>query len=504
MAMKNNEYWQERFVLLEESQNKKSEEYLNILKEEYEKSLSKIEKDITNWYTRLADNNEMSLANAKKLLNKKELQEFKWNVEEYIQKGKENAVNQKWMQELENASTRVHIERLEAIKMQIQNELELLNVKQDKETTDLLKNQYENAYYKSAFEIQKGLEQYWNIQPLNTNQIDKIISKPWTTDNKTFSDRIWNNKENLLNTLQKDLTQATIRGDDIQNIINKIEKDFKVSKNRAGTLVMTESAFFSSVGQKECFSNLGVKKYEIVATLDTHTSQICQEIDGTIFDMKDYETGITAPPFHPNCRTTTVPYFNDEFTESEKRFYRDENGKNGYVDSKMKYKEWKEKYVTNGNNSAIILTNKEQDAINKYISSDFYKINEKLRNNIKLTNTEEELTRNLDNMLDKMPKFTGLVTRSLELDNEKLQAFLDTHKLEEKIEYKAYTSTTCGERYNDISNIELHINSKNGRDIRKYNKEEQEILFERNSKFTVQEIEKIKGTYHILLEEVDG
>ena len=356
--MKNKDYWKQRFELLEESQNKESKQYLNTLKEEYEKSLLKIEKDITNWYTRIANNNEISFDNAKKLLDKKELKEFRWTVEEYIEKGRENAINQKWLKELENASAKVHIDKLEAIKIQIQNELEQLSAKQNKNITDLLKNQYENAYYKSSFEIQKCLEKYWNIQPLDTDKINKIVTKPWTIDNKTFSDRIWNNKEELVNTLQKDLTQATIRGDDIQKIINKLERDFKVSKNRAEALVMTESAFFSSAGQKECFNSLNVQQYEIVATLDSHTSEICQKLDGKVFDMKDYEVGITAPPFHCWCRSTTAPYFDDEFTDEEQRAYRDEDRKTKYVDSKLKYKEWYEKYVNNETNTS---TNNNKD-----------------------------------------------------------------------------------------------------------------------------------------------
>ena len=159
--------------------------------------------------------------------------------------------------------------------------------------------------------------------------------------------------------------------------------------------------------------------------------------------------------------------------------------------------------VTKNVRDDIILTEKEQYAINKYISSDFYKINEKLRNNTKLSSKEKELTTNLDSMLGKMPKYKGLVTRSLELDNERLQKFLEEHKVGKTTVYTAYTSTTCGERYNEVSNVELYINSKNGRDIRKYNAEEQEILFKRNSKFAVQEIEKIKDTYCILLEELN-
>ncbi len=353
----NEEYWKQRFIELEKSQNKESEKYIKILREEYNKSLAKIEKDITNWYTRLAENNGISYTNAKKLLDKKELKEFKWTVEEYIEKGRENAINQKWIKELENASARVHIDELNSIKIQIQNELEYLYDKENKGVENLLKQQYEDTYYKSIYEIQKGLNQFEKIQKIDTEKIKKIISKPWTTDNQTFSDRIWKHKEQLLNTLQKELTQATIRGDDIHKITKKLEKEFEISKGKAGRLVMTESAFFSSAGQKECFNSLNVKQYEIVATLDTHTSEICQKLDGKVFDMKDYEVGITAPPFHCWCRSVTAPYFDDEFTEGEQRIYRDEEGKSGYVDSNMKYKEWKEKYT---NQEPNYKTNKNQ------------------------------------------------------------------------------------------------------------------------------------------------
>ena len=360
----NEEYWKKRFIELEKSQNEKSNKFLNTLKEEYNKSLAKIEKDMTNWYTRIAENNEVSYANAKKLLDKRDLKEFKWTVEEYIKKGKENAINQKWVKELENASARVHIDKLEAIKIQIQNELELLYTKQNKGIENLVKKQYQDNYYKSTYIIQNGLEKYWNIQALDTNKIQKVISNPWTTDNKTFSDRIWKNKDELLNTLQRELTQATIRGDDIHKVTKKLEKDFEVSKGKAGRLVMTESAFFSSAGQKECFNSLNVKQYEIVATLDSHTSEICQKLDGKVFDMKDYEVGITAPPFHCWCRSVTAPYFDDEFTEGEQRIYRDEEGKNGYVDSKVKYNEWKEKYVKD---NQYLKNNLKKDIIYKNV-----------------------------------------------------------------------------------------------------------------------------------------
>jgi SPP1 gp7 family putative phage head morphogenesis protein len=86
---------------------------------------------------------------------------------------------------------------------------------------------------------------------------------------------------------------------------------------------MTESAYFASASQKDAFNDLDVERFEIVATLDSRTSVICQDLDGHIFDMKDYEAGVTAPPFHVWCRTTTVPYFEDNYGE---RAARDADG----------------------------------------------------------------------------------------------------------------------------------------------------------------------------------
>ena len=152
--------------------------------------------------------------------------------------------------------------------------------------------------------------------------------------------------------------------------------------------------------------------------------------------------------------------------------------------------------------SKIELSNEEQYAINQYISAESYVLNETLRDGLELTTQQEIMINNLDKSLSKFPKYEGNVTRSIMLDNDRLKNFLETHKEGKKIRYKAYTSTTVGIRYNDKSNIELHIISKTGRDIRKFNKEEQEILFKRNIIFKINKVKKIGKVYHIFMEEV--
>ena len=160
------------------------------------------------------------------------------------------------------------------------------------------------------------------------------------------------NKEKLLNEIHNELTINLLTGNDPQKAIDKISERMKVSKNVAGRLVQTEQAYFSSLAQGDCFNDLDVEEFEILATLDSHTSEICRGRDGQHFPMKDYEAGVTAPPFHVNCRSTTIPYFPDDIGFGE-RAARNAEGKTYYVPDNMKYKDWKNTFVDGGDKSGL-------------------------------------------------------------------------------------------------------------------------------------------------------
>lgn len=379
--MNNSEYWIKRVEELEKAQVLNETKYVEILKEEYEKALSKIKKETSSWLARFSVNNQISLKDSKKWLNASELKELQWDVEEYIKFGQENGIDLIWKKELENASTKVHISRLEALQMQIQQEIEKLTYREQETTEEFIINSYKDTYYKLAYELQKGHNVAFQVAALDINTIKNIISKPWTTDGLTFSDRIWKNKKSLINTLQTDLAQSFIRGNAPDEIIEKISKDFGVAKNKAATLVMTESAFFSSTARKQCFNDLGVEKYEVVATLDSHTSEICRGLDGKVFYMKDYKEGVTAPPFHVRCRSTTAPYFEDEFEFGE-RAARNTDGKTYYVPSNIKYNEWEKKYIS-------VQERIEKDDKNK-VNNIIASMPEKIRNILKDTKIVEK------------------------------------------------------------------------------------------------------------------
>lgn len=370
-GMKDSKYWHDRFIQLEQSQNSKGAQCYAHIEMQYRQAQREIEGQIARWYQRFSENNDVSLAEAKKMLNAKELEELKWDVNEYIRHGEENAVSQQWMKQLENASARYHISRLEALKLQVQQSIETMYGKQLSEINKAMRGIYESGYYHTAFEIHKGIGVGWNFATLDEKTISKVINKPWAADGKNFSERVWENRQRLVNELNTELTRNIMLGQDPQKAIDAIAKKLNVSKSNAGRLVMTEEAFFSGAAQKDCFRELDVEQYEIVATLDSQTSEICREMDGKVFPMTQWEIGTTAPPFHVRCRTTTVPSFGDEFDEVGKRAARGKDGKTYYVDANMTYKEWHKAFVE-GDKSGLQGVEPDeagQDAITDFATS---------------------------------------------------------------------------------------------------------------------------------------
>lgn len=356
--MRNDKYWANRMRILEESLLDTGYDYVKNLERQYATAIQDIESQIAKWYQRFATENGITLAEANKLLTTQELDEFRWTVEEYIKYGQENAVSQAWYKQLKNASARVHVSRLDSLKLQLQAQAEALHGAQTELLETSLAEVYERGYYHTAFELQKGIGVGWTLHGLTDDTIKKVLARPWTLDAQTFSDRIWANKQALVNSVNTQLTQTIMRGAAPDKAIKAIADRFKVSRSQAGRLVMTETAAFANMARKDCFTDLGVKKYVIVETLDKETCSLCGSLDGKVYPMSEYKVGVTAPPFHPWCRGTTAPYYEDMENLGD-RFARDDEGKRYTVPKAMTYKEWLKRSVVSTKNDKSPFTSKE-------------------------------------------------------------------------------------------------------------------------------------------------
>ena len=349
--MKNADYWRGRALTLEEAAHKQGMEYMTDLDREFKAASKRVQTELEAWYTRFAVNNQISLAEAKRWLTGRDLEEFRWTVQDYIKAGE--SLDPAFLKQLENASARVHISRLEALQLQIQQQMEVLYGNQLDGLDKTLRTIYREGYYHTAFEIQRGFSLGWDLQGLNEKQIAAVLTRPWSTDGQTFRDRCWKNKAELVNAVQTGLIQGFIRGDGPDKATKLIAERFRVSSNKAARLVMTESAYFAAQSQHDCYKDLDVGEFEVVETLDSHTCGICQGLDGAVFPMSDYEPGVTVPPFHPWCRGCTAPHFPDNYGE---RIARGSDGKTYFVPADMKYPDWYDAFVEGGSKANLTIT----------------------------------------------------------------------------------------------------------------------------------------------------
>lgn len=341
---KNNKYWQERFEQIEQAANNKAVRHNSKLEKKYRQAAEEIDAQINKWYNRIAKNNMMSISEARRLLTASELKEFKWSVEEYIEYGRQNALDQQWVKELENASAKFHINRLEAMKLEVRHQVEMAMANGQQDMFDVLGDVYKDTFYRSSFELQKGVGIGFDVAKLDDKTVYNVLSKPWAADGSNFSDKLWSNKKKLINTLDQELSRMVLLGDTPDRAIKTIKDAMDSSLFQAKRLVLTEQAYFATEAQKKAFNSLDVERYEIVSSADRKVCSVCAAKDKKNFPMIEFHIGITAPPFHPLCRCVTAPFFDDEFA-SKTRIVKDGKGEKHEIPATMNYQEWKDAFL---------------------------------------------------------------------------------------------------------------------------------------------------------------
>ena len=348
-------YWEKRFERLKQQQMGKAGTVTAVMRREYVKALTELRKEVLDWYYRYAEENEMSLADARKELDTRELRAFQLTLKEYIKLAKKKNLPQKYIKMLDKASIRARLDRSQELYIKTSRYVEELAKSQNLSMRSLLSEVYEDSVYKTAYEAQKLKGKFSTFKEVAKQDIETAVSKPWASDGKDFSQRIWENKAQLMNTLQTEMTRSFMIGEGVAPLINRIQKRFNVSFSNARRLVETETAYVQEKAMLDTYDALDVEQYQILAVLDLKTSDICRHLDKKVFDRKDAKPGITMPPFHCYCRSTTIPYI-EGITDSQEvtRAARDlSTGKTVFVEGDLNYEEWYNKYVKNTDTGAL-------------------------------------------------------------------------------------------------------------------------------------------------------
>ncbi len=337
MSKANKPYWQDRQEKKYLAGEKKVNQYYKDLEKSFEQAKREIQSTINDFYWRYAEENQLSYASAQLKLSQTEIGE----LQDFIDKVKANMG--KYNQELNNTSIRARITRYQALEKQIDAQLQqLYAIEYQYKGEELLKEVYSDAYYRTWFNIDRYHGFHQEFAQISAKTVDELIRYPFS--GADFSTRLWKQKAHMLQRLNESITTMLIQGRNPKTLAGEMAKTFGTKEYEAYRLLHTEGSFIMEQGALEAYREDGVEKYQILATLDHKTSDICREEDGEIYDIDKAITGKNYPPYHPFCRTTTVPYYDD--ADKGTRVARDPvTGKNYDVPADMSYEQWYDKYI---------------------------------------------------------------------------------------------------------------------------------------------------------------
>lgn len=352
--MKSEDYWNERAEQRFLMGEKTADELLQTMKPVYKNCLADINKEIEAFYGRYAENNKLTIAEVNKRLDPKQLKSAKEEIKKYydfvdkLARNKDGTVDvnllHKYKDELRLQSAKAYMSRLEELKLNLKNITVNLGVEESKAYYRTLSKIYADTYKKTSYDMDKFFGFSAGFEGLNYKKLNSAIHQQWLGMN--FSDRIWNNKGKLLDQINTTFLQGVAQGQNPRKIAETMSKNMGTAYYNCERLCRTESAHIMGEATLQGYKDRGTEKYKFEATLDDRTSDICQSLNGQVFKLREAQEGVNYPPMHPNCRSTTVPYFEpddiDKMFDEAQRVARDENGELYYVPESMSYKQWQE------------------------------------------------------------------------------------------------------------------------------------------------------------------
>lgn len=194
-----------------------------------------------------------------------------------------------------------------------------------------LSNIYTDQFLREVYSLGQSTVVKANFNRLNPALIKKTLDYPWS--GAMFSDRIWQDKEQLGKNLRSGLTQSMILGESMDKISDMIRKNIDTAEYNSMRIARTETKRVTYCAHVDAFEDTGVKRlrYRVANGGDHRVCSVCKADND-----KGYNRGEEPTlPRHPNCRCVYIPVVEDTFGDNEL------NELTGSVRGAENYEKWR-------------------------------------------------------------------------------------------------------------------------------------------------------------------
>lgn len=292
--LKSAKYWSDRMDEIMAYVDQTDIDFFDELQDIYTESRQSVQKEIYAFYAEYAEEYGISIQEAKKRLLREDLSDYRKNAETYFKQAEKDPELLKRLNEQYRAGK---VTRLEALELNIEYQLGLMNQSLQKSFDRYLKETAQYAYRKISNGNSKST--------LNQPSLEKLVKTPFR--GKNYSESLWGNTDDLANDLKKVLTQGFVRGSGPADMARELRKKYNVARSRAEAIVRTDGTAVVNNATLQRYKEFGLTKYQFVAHIDSRTTDICKGQNEKVYEIADYMPGTNAPPMHVNCRSTIVP-----------------------------------------------------------------------------------------------------------------------------------------------------------------------------------------------------
>ena len=261
----------------------------------YASESAQIQHDLFAFVTKYADDNKMSYSDALQRLRGVDLSDYQANAKKYREQAKNNPDLLKRLNEQYAGSK---VTRLDALNLEMTYKVGVMQGIIEKSFENYLKSTAKYAYKKAMG---------GNSGALNEPALKELINTPF--NGRNYSQQVWGNTDDLARDFRDVLKRGFIRGDDVRSMAGELAKKYNVARSRAQTLIRTDGTAIVNRSAIKRYEESGLEFYRISVQMDNRTSQICKMIhsEDKRYRIDEFETGVTAPPFHYNCRSAVIP-----------------------------------------------------------------------------------------------------------------------------------------------------------------------------------------------------
>lgn len=304
-------YWEDRYRAEEKARELADKRVAYQLNGVYQQHANNIQKEIDSFWQRYADKEGITKLEAKQRADRLDMVNVEFKARQLVERANRMRKRGKKVTNEDFTKAENDLMKLYNLKMKT-SRLEVLQANIKLHQYDLTLNEFEIIDKHLIESIRR--ENLFSAGVLNMTlgsfeaskvSADTIIYANFYGSN--WSTNIWTRQNELRDIVKKGVADTVLRGKGTNVLINNLRKEFDVSYGYARRLAVTESARVYSEAQKANYEANGVEWFEVMTELKA--CKICQPFNGKTAKVSELVPALNAPPFHPNCRCTTVPHF---------------------------------------------------------------------------------------------------------------------------------------------------------------------------------------------------